>query len=418
MSIMDIIIHPINKLEGELSAPPSKSYTHRYLFTSLLAEGESILINPLKCNDTEASLEAIRAFGAKGGWSIIRSNGELETPRNAVDCRRSGTTCRFATALAALVSGPTTIIGSTQLMKRPMKDLIVALKHMGIEVLSNNYRLPIVIRGGRIKVKQVGISGKVSSQFVSALILLGSRIGIEIFVEDELVSKGYVDMTLKVLKEVGIGYYRDGYKYFNIIPGHINNGVYVMPGDYSSASYFIAAAAIGGKIKIRGLEREDVQPDRKILWIVREMGAHVSWRNDELEVCPGELEGVEVDCRDMPDLLPIVSILGAYAKGKTVVYGVKHARYKETDRIKTTVANLRKMGIKTEESKDGLVIYGGEKRNAVFNSYGDHRIAMAFIIASLFLDKYSKVLDVDVIRDSYPSFFESLKIVGGRFRLA
>ncbi len=417
---MDVIIEPNNKIIGHITAPPSKSYTHRYLFLGLLSRYVTRLLNPLICDDTVASIEAIKAFGADYRTPDIRGVDRPRKPDKEIDCRRSGTTCRFATAIASMVRGPIVLTGSEQLSRRPMKQLIDALRQIGVEILDNNGHLPIVINGGKIKNREVTISGKISSQFISALILLGSKIGIKVIVEDEMVSKGYIDITLRTLEEAGARLYIDRYKYFEVFPSDLKGGERIVPGDYSSAAFFIAAAAIGGRVTINGLEKNDVQPDKKILEIVREMGAIVKWRNNEVEVSHGELTGIEIDCRDTPDLIPIVSVLGAYANGTTIISGGEHARYKETDRIKTTTINLRKMGVNAIEKNDGLVIYGGKRLGqspAYFNSFGDHRIAMAFIIAALFHKKPCRVYGVEVIRDSYPEFFTDLSKVGGRFRI-
>lgn len=411
-------MYPVKELDGNISSPSSKSYTHRYFFIGLLSRGLSLFKNPLKCNDSKASLEAVKKFGADANWNFIKSDGNPKTPMNPIFCGRSGTTCRFATAIAALIKGPTILTGSEQLMYRPMKDLILALKSMGVKVKSNNYHLPITIYGGRIRNKSIEISGLTSSQFISALLLLGCKIGIDIFIKDDLVSKGYIDVTLDVLNNAGIKYYRDDYKYFHVEPSEIRGKLYVIPGDYSSVSYLIGMAAIGGKIKIYGLRRKDPQPDKKIIDIVGQMGAKVIWRNKYIEIRSNALEGIEIDCGDTPDLLPILSVLAAYAKGKTIIKNVGHARFKETDRIKTTFLNLREMGVRVYQKSDGLIIWGGNRRKkARFYSYGDHRIALAFIIASLFLEEKSIIHDIDVINDSYPTFFNDLRSIGVRYEL-
>ena len=414
---MDMIIYP-SILSGGVKASPSKSYTHRYFFISLLSKGRSIILNPLRSRDTQATLNTVRAFGSIVKGNYIDGCGELKTPNDKIDCIRSGTTCRFATAISGLVKGPVVLTGNKQLTKRPMKDLIIALENMGVKIRSNNHHLPLTVWGGDINNRSIEISGRVSSQFTSALLLLGLKTGIEIVVKNDLKSRGYVDITLNVIREAGGKYYRDDYKYFKVFPNEVKPGIYKVPGDYSSSAYLIAAAAIKGHIKIIGLRKDDPQPDRKIIDIVKKMGAEVSWRGEILEVSSGELEGIDVDCSDSPDLLPIVSVLGAFAKGKTLITGALHSRYKESDRIKASLTNLRRMGVYAHEYRDGLEIYGGiSRRGTIFTSYNDHRIVLAFMIASLFMRGRSIIRNIDVVDDSYPSFFKDLKSLGGRYVL-
>lgn len=415
---MDMIIYP-SKLNGVVEAPPSKSYTHRYYFIGLLSNGFTEIRRALKSKDTEATLNAVREFGAEADWSYIKGGG-LKTPHYPINCIRSGTTCRFAMAIASLVEGPTLLVGDKQLMRRPMKELVDALKDMGIRVNSNNGYLPIEISEKTIINRNISISGKRSSQFISALLILGTKVGLDIYVKDQVKSKGYIDITLKTLKEAGAKLYVDKYyKYFHVEHTDLVGRLYNIPGDYSSAANLIAAASINGHIKITGLSKDDIQPDMKIINVVKKMGANVIWREYAVEIESDTLEGIEIDCSSCPDLLPIISVLGAYAKGKTILKNVEHVRYKESDRIKTSIYNLRRMGVETIATKDGLVIYGNrERRNqTIFNSFNDHRIALAFIVASLFLEKKSIVTNIDIIEDSYPLFFNHISSLGARFTL-
>jgi 3-phosphoshikimate 1-carboxyvinyltransferase len=298
-----------------------------------------------------------------------------------------------------------------------MKPLIDALRCMGVEIIDDGGRLPLRVRGGNIKRRVVEISGNVSSQYISSLLFLGVKEGIDIHVLDDAVSRGYIDLTLNVLEEAGVNFYRDGYRFFHVDPMDIGGKRYEVPGDYSLVSFFIVAAAINGRIRILGLDRRVVQPDRRLLDIVREMGGVVKWSHGVLEVSSSPLEGIEISLRSSPDLLPVVSVLAAFADGETRIYGVEHARYKESDRIFSTSLNLRRMGVDVEEYSDGLIIKGGSPKGGVFYSYGDHRVAMAFIIASLFLDRPSLIRDVGCIWDSYPYFLGDFSGVGGRFEL-
>ncbi len=414
---MDILVRPSGNIHGEVKVPPSKSYTHRYYFISLLTNGETRIDNPLISDDTIASFEAITKFGARGKPNDIISDGTPKPPNEIIDCRRSGTTCRFSTAIATCVNGVTIVDGDKQLRRRPIKDLALAIEQIGAEILSQEDRLPLVVKGGRIKNKEISIDASKSSQFLSALLILGAKIGLTIHVPKAPVSKGYIDITLKCLEDAGVKIYRDEYKLFTVDEAEIKGAVYTIPGDYSSASFMILIGLLGDGISIIGLDPNDLQPDKKILDISRCVGAQVRWREKRLIVSGGKLESFEVDLRDSPDLLPITSIIAAFAKGKTLIKGIKHNRLKESDRVKSVAINLKRMGVNVEVYEDEMIIYGGKPQASTFYSFGDHRIAMAFTVAALFLERPSKISGVEVTRDSYPQFFEHIKRLGGVIEL-
>jgi len=411
---MDIMIHGGNRVGGVVKAPPSKSYTHRYLFLSLLSKGESIIKNPLKAGDTDATLEAITRFGASGDFERIVGVETPIEPMKPIDCRRSGTTLRIALSIAGLVNGESILDGDPQLRKRPIKPLIDALKELGIEVYTMGEGLPVKVAGGRLNRDSIEISASKSSQFVSSLLYLSMKTGISIEVVDEPVSKGYIDITISCLEEAGVKIYRDGYRFFKAESTDIRGRKYSVPGDYSSAAYLMVIGVLGDGVVIEGLKKDDPHPDRMMIEILRDAGAQINIRDSRIEIEGGKLESIEVDIRDSPDLLPPLAILSAFIDGKTIIRGIEHTRYKETDRPSTLSYNLRVMGVKTEVDGDKMVIYGGEPEPGIFNSFGDHRIAMAFIVASIFLDGRSIVKNADVYRDSYPTFIRDIKSIGAK----
>jgi len=410
---MDILVRPSRNMRGEIKVPSSKSYTHRYYFISLLTNGETKIGDPLVSDDTMASFEAITKFGARGKPTYIVSDGSPKPPDGTINCRRSGTTSRFSTAVAAYVNGVTIVDGDSQLRRRPIRDLALAIEQIGAKILSHKSHLPLVIKGGRIKKQEISINASKSSQFLSALLILGAKIGLTIHVPKTPVSKGYIDITLKCLEDAGVKVYRDGYKLFTVEASEIDGGFYTVPGDYSSASFMILIGILGSEITLIGLDPNDIQPDKRILEISRCVGAQVRWRGNKLIVSSDKLESFEVDLTDSPDLLPITSIMGAFAKGKTLIRGIKHNRLKESDRVNSVAINLKRMGINVEIYDDEMIIYGGKPQASTFYSFGDHRIAMAFTVAALFLEHSSKILGVEVIGDSYPQFLEHIKRLGG-----
>lgn len=413
---MNILVYPTKRFGGTIEAPPSKSYTHRYLFIALLSSGETNICNPLISNDTIASYGAIQSFGAGGSLTKIYSEGVPGKSNKPIHCHRSGTTCRFSISIASLVDGTTVIDGSPQLRRRPNTDLLTALRSIGVKIVANGGKLPIFIKGGSINNREVSIKASKSSQFISALMLLGAKIGLTIHTIDDVVSRKYIDLTIKCLEEAGVKIYRDDYKLFHVEAKELIGREYIVPGDYSSASFIITAAALGGEVSIKSLDPLDKQPDLKILEIVRGAGASVIWREDELLVSSGRLESFETSLKDSPDLLPITAVLAAFARGRSIIRGIAHNKYKESNRIHSVRKNLSRMGIKVECTGEKLIIHGGRPRANIFHSYGDHRIAMAFTVASLFLNKPSKLLNVDVINDSYPTFIQHIRSLGGVIR--
>ena len=412
VSSMDVIINGDRGVGGVLKAPPSKSYTHRYLFLSLLSTGESSIENPLIAGDTEASLDAILKYGAEGDFNRIISIGYPREPSKPIYCRRSGTTLRIALGIAGLIDGETVLDGDPQLSRRPIKPLLEALESLGIETSQSIGGLPIKVRGGRLNKSSVKVSASKSSQFISSLLYLSIKTGISIEVIDSPVSKGYIDMTISCMEEAGVKVYRDGYRYFKVEPRDLKGERYIVPGDYSSAAYLMVIGALGEGVTIEGLKQDDPHPDRKMIEILRDIGAEIDVVDDRVRVSGGHLENFEVDIRDSPDLLPPLAILAAFIHGKSVLKGIGHTRYKETDRPSTLSYNLKAMDIKTELEGETLVVYGGEPKPGIFNSFGDHRIAMSFIVASIFMKGRSIVRNAGVYRDSYPTFLRDIKSLG------
>jgi len=396
---------------GEVPAPPSKSYTHRALFAALLARGETVIENPLVSGDTRASLRAVRLFGARASWTRVVSDGEPRQPPDVVHCLRSATTARFSIAVASLVDGLTVVTGSRSLRERPMQHLVEALRAMGVEAHSRSGRLPVAVVGGlrRPLSEEVEVEGTVSSQFVSALLLIAPRLGVRLRVRGRMKSRPYVDVTLRTLRSFGVEVEEVDRGVFAADEQDYEAARFKVPGDYSSASFILSLGALCGRVRVVGLDPGDVQADRRILDILKEMGAHVRVGEGFVEVEEGELEGLTVDCNDTPDLVPVIAVLGAYARGRTVVRGAEHLRLKESDRLSSLAQNLRRMGAEVEELEDGLAIKGGGGlRGAVVDPRYDHRIAMALAIAALRAEGETTILNAECVKDSYPQFFEHL----------
>ncbi|MEN6328777.1 MAG: 3-phosphoshikimate 1-carboxyvinyltransferase [Methanobacteriaceae archaeon] len=422
---MEFRVEKTEKIRGTVQAPPSKSYTHRAFFLSALASGKSTIRNPLYSEDTLASLVACQAFGGQFQVSdevclVEGTAGKLQTPEDVLDLKNSGTTLRLATTMAALAPRCTVLTGDDSLRTRPMQPLLEALVKLGVKAWStrNNGMAPLVIENG-FQGGSAIISGDVSSQYISSILISApyAQDAVELQVRGDFISQPYVAMTLDIMKEFGVkvDYHREE-KLFQVNPQTYHSRHYTVEGDYSSASYLIAAAAIlDSEVTIRNLFRDSRQGDKIILDIVEEMGVKVNRQEDMVTLeGNGEIRGVEVNLEDAPDLVPTVAVLGALAQGTTTINGVEHARFKETDRISTTAQELKKIGFQVQEKDDGLILEGGvsDKVSGVrVDSHGDHRLAMALSLVGLKLGKI-RVQNAEVHNISFPRYREVMEKLG------
>ncbi len=422
---MRIKIKP-SSVTGKLSAPPSKSYTHRALILASLAAGESVIENPLLSDDTRYTIDACRALGAEiavesDSLVIKGTDGEISLTEEKIFAGNSGSTIRMIAPLAAL--SPTKVIldGDSRLRQRPMGDLLSALQSLGVHArsLNNNSCPPIEIQGGEFRANQVTLSGETSSQPVSALLMTApvTKGGLSIKIAGGLRSKPYIDITLDAMRAFDVAVVNRGYKEF-VIEGRQGYKArrYRIEGDYSSAAYLLAAGAIGGKpVTITNLRNVSVQGDKKLLNILERMGASVDYLEDSVKVYrSGTLKGISIDLGDYPDLVPTLAVVAACASGETKITNIAHLRFKESDRLNDTAAELDKMNIKTEVGGDTMVIYGGKPKGAEIDAHNDHRLAMSLSIAALFADGGSIINGAEAVTKSYPQFFADLIKLGAK----
>ena len=344
---------------------------------------------------------------------ITGTGGKLQTPENVLDLENSGTTLRIMTSVAALSPHWTVLTGDKSLRGRPMEDLLQSLHNLGVTAFStrNNGMPPIVVKGG-FKGGSTFINGNISSQFISSLLIASPHAEnpVEIKIKGGFISQPYVELTLEVMQNFGVEVeYQKSAPSFKLNPQIYGKTEYTVEGDYSSASYLIAAAAaLESDLTVKNLHRNSKQGDRFILDVVQEMGCEVKVKKDEVKIYgQGNLQGVDVDLRNAPDLLPTVAALGAIAQGTTRITGVEHARYKETDRIHTCALELNKLGVGVQETKDGLIIKG-EASGGVVDSHHDHRLVMAFYVIGLKVGGV-KIRNASVYEVSYPDFPSVMK---------
>ena len=412
-------------VSGTAYAPPSKSYTHRAIFAGAAAEG-AIIRRPLLSADTRASIRAVEAFGASvtetdDTLEITGFEGEPVTPADVIDCANSGTTMRLALGTAGLVVGMTVLTGDSSLRSRPQGPMLDAIEQLGGRARStrDNDQAPIVVEGwpggGSVE-----IPGDVSSQFITSLLMAGAMTheGVQIALETTLKSSPYVDITIELLDEFGIDVNRtdEGFA----VPGEQfyepTAGEYTIPGDFSSASYLLAAGAIAGdEVQVRGVY-PGPQGDSAIVTILEEMGADIEWHREDGVILVGasELSGTEVDVGDTPDLLPTIAVLGAAASGTTTITNCEHVRYKETDRVAAMAESLEAMGASVTEETDTLTIHGdaSELTGTRLEGRGDHRIVMSLAIAGLVAEGETTITDAEDVAVSFPEFFDVLYDLG------
>jgi len=407
---------------GEVSAPPSKSYTHRAVILASLAAGETVIEEPLLSDDTRYTIDACRSLGAdiKQDGNRLKITGTGGQIRVAADRQRifagnSGSTIRMVAPLAALSQNRVILDGDSRLRQRPIGDLLSALESLGIHAhsLNNNGCPPIEIRGGKFNTGEVTIPGLVSSQHVSALLMIApyTTEGLRIKIAEGLRSRPYIDITLDVMQAFGVEAVNKDYKQFLVKGGQEYKARhYRIEGDYSSAAYFFAAGAIGGQpVTVKNLKNNSVQGDRYLLNILSQTGCSVEYQKEQVRISRhDELKGVILDMGDYPDIVPTVAIVAAYAQGKTEITNIGHLRFKESNRLSDTAAELAKMGIKADVTESTMVVYGGKPRGAEIEAHGDHRMAMSFAVAALFAEGDSTVNGAEAVTKSYPQFFADL----------
>lgn len=416
-----IDIHPVQQLDAQVSVPGSKSYSHRILIASALSDGECEITNPLLSEDTELTAGALRRMGIKIDREesrIIVSGacGTFKACSEPIYLGNSGTSMRFFTALAALGTGAYVLTGTSRMAERPIRDLLDALNSLGVSARSvhGNGCPPVEIIGGAVDGGRIGLNCGVSSQYLSALLLIAPymRNGLEIIVTEGPVSGPYIDMTIDVMNRLGADVKRDGYKRFSVSGGRIyKSGSYHVEPDCSNASYFWAAAAVtGGSVKVLGIDRNSRQGDVRLLSILESMGCAVADENDGVRVTGGPLKAIKADMADMPDMVPTLAVVAAFADGTTEIINVAHLKAKESDRLAATAAELQKMGISAECTDSGLIITGGVPGGADIDTYDDHRIAMSFSVAGL-VTPGVRIKNETCVEKSFPEYwriFESM----------
>ena len=411
-----------SKIHGQITCPSNKSYTHRAIFLAALSDGKSIVKNILRSNDTEATISACKSFGIE-----VHEEDDIITIKNTIgstvsgsmiNAENSGTTIRIAIAIAALSGGNTMLTGDDSLRKRPMRPILSSLETLGITTESDDGKPPITIKG-KIKGDEVNIQGDISSQFISALLIIAPRLenGLTVNIQGELVSKPYIELTIAIMNEFGVNVNCEiPYKKYVIAHQIYKPTTFTIPSDFSNLALLLAANVLLGDGVSFDISLGNMpQGDEAIIDILEDMGVSVTLDGDKITTkSPKLLNGGRFDLSDTPDLLPALAILILKSSKPIEIFNVKHARYKETDRIAVICRELEKIGINVKENDDGMILTPAKNLNpAELNAENDHRLFMAFSIIGMYIGDCS-VTDPDSVKVSYPDFIKDMKNSGAQ----
>lgn len=414
-----------SKVSGTVKIPGSKSHTIRALFIASLAGGKSVIRNPLISSDALSAVQVCRALGAEISalpekYIVSGFDGKPQTPDDIINVGNSGTTLRFGVMTAGLNEGCSVFTGDYQIRRRPLGPLIAAMNNLGARVFStrDNGMAPVVVKG-RLAGGKTDLDS-VTSQYLSSLLIHSPLLekSTEISVT-RLNEVPYVEMTLWWLNRQEIAYKNDDFKTFLVKDGQKYKPFDItIPGDFSSATFFMVLAAIsGGEFKLENLDMTDPQGDKLVLSILADMGTEVNPEENAVRVKGKKLAGREIDMNSIPDALPAMAVAGCFAEGETRLVNVPQARLKETDRIHVMCTELRKMGADIEELPDGLIIRQSRLKGCHVNGHDDHRVVMALAVAGLNIDGETSIDTAEAMNVTFPEFMELVNACGGDARL-
>jgi len=408
-----------SEIDGEIRAPSSKSMMIRATAAGLLSGGETRITNSSFCDDALASLSIIESLGAdvaKLDQDLIIKGGLGPIRTHYLDCRESGLCIRMYTPIAGLRTEKITLSGSGSLLNRPMGMMERPLSQLGCYCQTNSEHLPVQVKGP-LKGGGVQVDGSQSSQFLTGLLMALPlcKNDSEVTVRN-LKSKPYIAMTLSLLSAFGISIdYEEDFSQFYIKGSqHFQCKPYRVEGDWSGASFFLVAGALGGCVKIHNLSMQSIQADKRILDALEQMGAKISTKDDMVVVEQGHLNAFEFDAAQCPDLFPPLAALACFCQGRTEIHGVERLSIKESNRAESLLNEFRKIGAEITIEGNKMIVDGNSLEGGSIDSHGDHRIAMAAAVAGLCSHKGVALYDWKCVSKSYPGFFEDLESISRR----
>lgn len=403
-------VNPKN-LIGGITAPSSKSFAHRLLISAYLSGREVTIDNIGSSDDVIVTLNALKTMGATvvySGYSVTVKKGEIPTEKVLIDCNESGSSLRFLMPVVSALGIKAEFTGKGRLLSRPIKELSDCLNENGADIDG-------FVVNGKLKPGRYVIDGGVSSQYITGLLLALSAVKgeSEIVINKTLVSAPYIEITLSVLESLGAFVQRteSGFIVFGGYSQTKNH--FAVEGDWSGVAFFLSAGAIGGKIKINGLNLNSVQGDIKIVEILKKFGAKIVEDENSITVQKGELKAIAVDMENVPDLCQIVAVVSSFASGTTVLSGVDRLKIKESDRIKAIIDMLKASNVNAEYKNNSIIITGGNPLGAKFDGGKDHRTVMSSTILASYAKGNSEIVGAEFYRKSYPDFVSDYKKLGG-----
>lgn len=424
----EITLSPIHAVEGTINLPGSKSLSNRALLLAALAKGTTKVTNLLDSDDIRHMLNALKTLGINYQLSEDKTICEIEGLGGAFHLEgglslflgNAGTAMRPLTAVLCLkgkTEGEVILTGEPRMKERPILHLVDALRQAGADVsyLENEGYPPLAIRNTGIKGGKVQIDGSISSQFLTALLMAAplAENDMEIEIIGDLVSKPYIDITLAMMKDFGVNVENHDYKTFHIKGNqyYTSPGKYLVEGDASSASYFLAAGAIKGNVKVTGIGKNSIQGDRLFADVLEKMGAKITWGEDFVQAEKAELHGIDMDMNHIPDAAMTIATTALFAEGETIIRNIYNWRVKETDRLAAMAAELSKIGAEVEEGEDFIRIQPlplDKFQHADIATYNDHRMAMCFALIAL-SDTPVTILDPKCTAKTFPTFFDEFE---------
>ncbi len=423
-----LTLTPINRVDGIINLPGSKSVSNRALLLAALARGNTTLTNLLDSDDIRHMLKALKALGVQYSLSEDKTRCEIEglggpfgtCLQKELFLGNAGTAMRPLCAALCLGRGTYILTGEPRMEERPIGDLVDALRQAGADLtyLKNEGYPPLEIEAKGLTGGEVSIDGSVSSQFLTAFLMAAplAKDDCTVTITGELVSKPYIDITLKIMAAFGVEVINEDFRYFRIRgnQSYTSPGTFLVEGDASSASYFLASAAVkGGKVRVNGVGRSSMQGDIRFADVLEAMGAKITWGDDYIESEKGDLHGVDMDMNHIPDAAMTIATTALFADTTTTIRNVYNWRVKETDRLAAMATELRKVGAEVVEGEDFIAITPPTRlKHAKIDTYNDHRMAMCFSLVALGGTPVT-INDPGCTSKTFPDYFQQLERITG-----